>query len=71
MLVLSRKSQEGIVINGNVKVVVLEIRGNQVRLGFEAPAEVSIQRREVSRKKMPRHLLGGEALAMAEPVSQS
>ena len=47
MLVLSRKIGEEIVIGDNIRVTVVAIRGNQVRLGFTAPAEVSIQRDEL------------------------
>jgi carbon storage regulator CsrA len=47
VLVLSRKKQESIVINGNIKVTVTEIREGKVRLGFEAPPEVKIKRAEL------------------------
>lgn len=47
MLVLSRKKNESIVINDNISIVVVEIRGDKVRLGVEAPKEVSVHRREV------------------------
>ena len=47
MLVLSRKRDEAIIINNNIIVTLLEIRGDKVRLGIEAPTEVSIHRREV------------------------
>ncbi len=47
MLVLSRKKSESIVIDGGIKVTVLEVKGNVVRLGFEAPKEVSILRSEI------------------------
>ena len=47
MLVLSRKIGEEIVIADNIRVTVVAIRGNQVRLGFSAPDEVSIQRSEL------------------------
>lgn len=47
MLVLSRKKHESIMIGPNVRLVVMEIRGDNVRLGFEAPKEVPIHRREV------------------------
>lgn len=47
MLVLSRKKNESIVINGNIQIVVVEIRGDKVRLGIEAPADVPVHRREV------------------------
>ena len=47
MLVLSRKTNEQIVINGNVTIIVVEIRGDKVRLGIEAPRDISAHRREV------------------------
>ena len=47
MLVLSRKKNESIVINDDVKIVVVEIRGDKVRLGIEAPKEVPVHRNEV------------------------
>jgi carbon storage regulator len=47
MLVLSRKLNESIMIADNVRIVVVEIRGDKVRLGIEAPKEVSVHRREV------------------------
>ena len=47
MLVLSRKKNESIVINDDITVVVVEIRGDKVRLGIEAPKEVPVHRREV------------------------
>ena len=47
MLVLSRKKNESIVINDDITIVVVEIRGDKVRLGVEAPKEVSVHRREV------------------------
>lgn len=47
MLVLSRKKNESIVINDDIKIVVVEIRGDKVRLGVEAPKEVPVHRREV------------------------
>lgn len=47
MLVLSRHRDECIVINDDIRIVVVEIRGDKVRLGIEAPASVPIHRREV------------------------
>lgn len=47
MLVLSRKKNESIIINNDITVVVVEIRGDKVRLGVEAPKEVPVHRREV------------------------
>jgi len=47
MLVLSRKKNESIVINDDITIVVVEIRGDKVRLGIEAPKGVPVHRREV------------------------
>jgi carbon storage regulator len=47
MLVLSRKKNESIIINDHITVTVVEIRGDKVRLGIDAPKEVTVHRREV------------------------
>jgi carbon storage regulator len=46
MLVLTRKTNESIYIDGGIEVMVVQVRGNRVRLGFRAPSDVSIQRKE-------------------------
>jgi carbon storage regulator len=47
MLVLTRKANESIVIGGNVVVTILEVKGDQVRIGVRAPREVTVHRHEV------------------------
>jgi carbon storage regulator len=47
MLVLSRKKNESIVVDGSIVITVIEIRGDKVRLGIEAPRETPIHRSEV------------------------
>lgn len=47
MLVLSRKKNETIVIGGNIRVTVVDIRGGKVRLGIEAPTEIPVTREEI------------------------
>lgn len=47
MLVLSRGQQETIVIGGNIRVTVVALKGNQVRLGITAPKHVRVDREEV------------------------
>lgn len=47
MLVLSRKKNESIVINNDITITVVEIRGDKVRLGIVAPKEVPVHRHEV------------------------
>jgi carbon storage regulator len=47
MLVLTRKTGEAIVIDDNIKITVVQIKGKQVRIGVEAPKETKIHREEV------------------------
>ncbi|MCR5674556.1 MAG: carbon storage regulator CsrA [Lachnospiraceae bacterium] len=47
MLALSRKKNEAIVIGNSIEITVLEVRGDQVKLGIAAPKEVPIYRKEV------------------------
>lgn len=47
MLALSRRKKESLIINNNVEVTVLEIKGDQVKLGITAPRDVSIYRKEI------------------------
>lgn len=47
MLVLSRKKNESIIIDENIVITVVEVRGDKVRLGIQAPREVPIHRSEV------------------------
>jgi len=47
VLVLTRKTDESVVIGDNIVVSVLEVRGDVVRLGIEAPRDVAVHRREI------------------------
>ena len=47
MLALSRKKNEALVINNNIEITILEIKGEQVKLGISAPRDVPIYRKEV------------------------
>ena len=47
MLALSRKKDEAIIINDDIEVIVIEIKGDQVKLGISAPKAVPIYRKEV------------------------
>ena len=47
MLVLSRHENEAIVIDGGIKITVVEIRGDKIRLGIEAPREIGVWREEL------------------------
>lgn len=59
MLVLSRKKNESIIISDDISIVVVEIRGDKVRLGVEAPRNVPVHRREVY-EAIKRNLLPGQ-----------
>ena len=52
MLVLSRKPDEAIIVNGNVRITVVGVKGDRVRLGIEAPRDMTIDRAEVHDRKM-------------------
>ncbi|EDL61624.1 carbon storage regulator CsrA [Gimesia maris] len=47
MLVLTRRKDEEIIINNNISIKVLSVKGNRVRLGVEAPDDVSVNRAEI------------------------
>lgn len=47
MLALTRKKNEALVINNNIEITVLEVKGDQVKLGISAPREIPIYRKEV------------------------
>jgi len=47
MLVLSRYKNQAIVINDNIRIVIVEVRGDKVRLGIEAPKDVPVHREEI------------------------
>ena len=47
MLALTRKKGEALMINNNVEITILEVRGDQVKIGISAPKDVPIYRKEV------------------------
>lgn len=47
MLALSRKKNEAIIINNNIEITILEVKGDQVKIGINAPKEVPVYRKEV------------------------
>lgn len=47
MLALSRKKNEAIIVNNNVEITILEVKGDQVKIGITAPKEVPVYRKEV------------------------
>ena len=71
MLVLSRKVNEQIIIGNNIRMTVVSIRGNQVRLGFEAPLSVPIFRDELRHEDGHPVLTAGAATAILHPADPS
>ena len=57
MLILTRKIGESIIVGDNIRVVVLEVRGRQIRLGIEAPSEIVVLRAEVAQRLINDNLL--------------
>lgn len=47
MLALSRKKNEAIIVNNNVEITILEVKGDQVKIGITAPKDVPVYRKEV------------------------
>lgn len=47
MLILTRRPGESIIINDNITITMLEMRGNQARIGIDAPKEVAVHREEI------------------------
>ncbi|TWT41863.1 hypothetical protein RAS1_29860 [Phycisphaerae bacterium RAS1] len=74
MLVLSRQRDESIVIGDNVQITVVDIRGDKVRLGIVAPAEITVHRKEVydaiQRENRKAAGVTTEDLAAANPVTR-
>ena len=48
MLVLSRQSDETIIIGDNIRITIVEVRGDKVRIGIDAPRDVAVHRQEIS-----------------------
>lgn len=53
MLVLSRKEGEKLVIDGSITICIVRIEGGKIRLGIEAPSDVTIRREELQRRIKP------------------
>lgn len=74
MLVLSRKKNESIIINDLITLTVIEIRGDKVRLGIEAPKDIPVHRREVYeaiQAQLRSHIAAEQALPREFPLSPS
>ena len=71
MLVLSRKTNESIVIDGNITVSVLRVDNDNVRLGIEAPLEIPVLRKEIYEEiKTNNEMAAGSAKRKVKQVKQ-
>lgn len=61
MLVLTRKVEESITIGNHITVTVLEVKGNQVKLGIRAPKDIPVNRTEIFENIMNENLRASEA----------
>jgi len=59
MLILTRRETEALIIDDDIKLVILSIKGNQVRIGIEAPNEVKVWREEIYLKIQAENEIGG------------
>ena len=68
MLVLSRKKNETVIIDGNIEIEVLQVKGNTIRLGIKAPREVQVLRGELKPFGMASTVVGSEEAELACPA---
>ena len=71
MLVLSRRIDEALIIAGNINVRILDVRGNVVSLGLEAPDDVLILREELNGRRTPERHTSGANTAENQPPTSS
>lgn len=70
MLVLTRKLNESIMIGDNVKITIVDVKGDQVKLGITAPREVSVHREEVYREIQKENQLAANLKPNLETLDQ-
>ena len=71
MLVLSRKKGEAVVIGHNVTVRVIDVRGDQVRVGIDAPRSVTVHREEIYRQVVEENAAAARSADLASPLLQA
>ncbi len=70
MLVLARKLNESIMIGDDIEVVVIDIRGDQVKLGIRAPKKISVHRKEIYEDILKENIAARDSKLDAERLSQ-
>jgi carbon storage regulator len=68
MLVLTRKPEQSIMVGADIEITILEVRGEQVRVGIRAPREVTVHRKEVFDQIREENRVANAATADALPV---
>lgn len=71
MLYLTRKIGESVVINGDIEVTVVEVRGRSVRLGFAFPPTASVLRREIFERVQEENRAAANAASMLSELAPS
>ena len=77
MLVLTRRPGEQIVIDGNIRITVVSVKGDRIRIGIEAPPSVTVDRQEIHERRKqapgqvphPCHVLESDCRLQGIPVS--
>ena len=70
MLALSRKAGESIIINNDIEIVVLDVKGEQVKLGINAPKSVPIYRKEIYEQIQQANIEAVESDTTAEALDE-
>lgn len=71
MLYLTRKIGESVVINGDIEVTVIEVRGRSVRLGFTFPANASVLRREIFERVQSENRAAADGTSLLDELSSA
>jgi len=68
MLVLSRRKGESVIIGDGIKVTVIDVRGDQIRLGIDAPRSISVHREEIYQQVLEENAAAAQSADVASPL---
>lgn len=71
MLVLSRRKGESVIIGDGIKVTVIDVRGDQIRLGIDAPRSISVHREEIYQQVLEENAAAAQSADVASPLLQA